>query len=69
MCQEYGEKVSEYGGEEFYSFPRLERLAQPGVEDRLRQLGFGYRAKYIQVSIGLKPCKVGHDFTVFIRHL
>jgi N-glycosylase/DNA lyase len=53
LCQEYGEKVSEYGGEEFYSFPRLERLAQPGVEDRLRQLGFGYRAKYIQVRIGL----------------
>ena len=45
--------MSEYGGEPHFSFPGLEQLAQPGVEDRLRQLGFGYRAKYIQVSITL----------------
>ena len=51
--EEYGEPVSEYGGETYYSFPRVEELARRGVEERLRQLGFGYRAKYIQVSITL----------------
>ena len=27
-----------------------ESLAEEGVEERLRELGFGYRAKYIQQS-------------------
>ncbi|GJJ73204.1 N-glycosylase/DNA lyase [Entomortierella parvispora] len=31
----------------FYGFPTLEALAQEGVEEKLRGLGFGYRAKYI----------------------
>ncbi len=42
--------MSEYEGQAYYSFPGLEELAQAGVEERLRQLGFGYRAKYIQVT-------------------
>ncbi|SPO35453.1 related to 8-oxoguanine DNA-glycosylase [Pseudozyma flocculosa] len=31
----------------FHPFPAPERLAEDGVEDKLRELGFGYRAKYI----------------------
>lgn len=31
----------------YHPFPSAARLAQPDVEQRLRELGFGYRAKYI----------------------
>ncbi|KAG0333774.1 8-oxoguanine glycosylase ogg1 [Podila humilis] len=31
----------------FYGFPTIAALTQDGVEETLRQLGFGYRAKYI----------------------
>lgn len=47
LCTEFGSYVAEYGGEKFYSFPGPETLAKPNVEELLRQLGFGYRARYI----------------------
>ncbi|TKY89192.1 hypothetical protein EX895_001723 [Sporisorium graminicola] len=31
----------------FHPFPPPEALAKPGVEQKLRELGFGYRAKYL----------------------
>jgi N-glycosylase/DNA lyase len=37
-------------GRTFYEFPTIEALAQDGVEETLRQLGFGYRAKYIATT-------------------
>jgi N-glycosylase/DNA lyase len=33
-----------------YTFPTVQALAQEGVEEKLRGLGFGYRAKYIAQS-------------------
>ena len=47
LCKVYGEFVDIYQGHEFYTFPHVSILAQEGVEDRLRKIGFGYRAKYI----------------------
>lgn len=32
---------------DYHPFPSPQALAQPGVEQRLRELGFGYRARYI----------------------
>ncbi|KAG9048698.1 8-oxoguanine glycosylase ogg1 [Tulasnella sp. UAMH 9824] len=37
----------------FHPFPPPEALADPSVETRLRELGFGYRAKYIQKTAAL----------------
>ncbi|KAI5727547.1 hypothetical protein M8J77_003628 [Diaphorina citri] len=34
----------------FFAFPSIDALARPAVEAKLRQLGFGYRAKFIQKS-------------------
>jgi N-glycosylase/DNA lyase len=31
----------------YHDFPEPKALTKPGVEQRLRELGFGYRAKYI----------------------
>ena len=53
LCQEYGPPITipaEDAGDSprtFYGFPVMEDLAQDGVEETLRRLGFGYRAKYI----------------------
>ena len=32
----------------FYDFPTIERLQKDDVTDKLRKLGFGYRAAYVQ---------------------
>lgn len=62
MCSEYGSPLlvpsedinpldstiaTSTASRTFYEFPTIEALAQDGVEETLRQLGFGYRAKYI----------------------
>jgi N-glycosylase/DNA lyase len=50
LCIHYGEKLGTLNGDEhiYYDFPDAEKLAHPSVEANLRELGFGYRAKYIQ---------------------
>ncbi|OMJ12058.1 N-glycosylase/DNA lyase [Smittium culicis] len=54
LCKEYGELVEvtepDIEPRQVYLFPELHKLAQPGVEEKLRELGFGYRAKYISQS-------------------
>ncbi|XP_062712612.1 N-glycosylase/DNA lyase-like [Aedes albopictus] len=50
ICTHYGERICEYNGTTFYNFPDAGKLASPQVEQHLRQLSFGYRAKYIQKS-------------------
>ncbi len=47
LCIHYGPKVAEIDGYAYHSFPTIEALAEDGVEQKLRELGFGYRAKYI----------------------
>uniref|UniRef100_A0A8D8WVR4 N-glycosylase/DNA lyase n=1 Tax=Cacopsylla melanoneura TaxID=428564 RepID=A0A8D8WVR4_9HEMI len=42
--------TKETDGRKFYSFPTVQALAKPAVEAKLRELGFGYRAKFIQKS-------------------
>ena len=46
----YGEMIAEVDGKPYYAFPAVSALAAAGVEEKLRSLGFGYRAKYIQVN-------------------
>ncbi|XP_039752698.1 N-glycosylase/DNA lyase isoform X2 [Pararge aegeria] len=50
LCKHYGEEICEQDGVTYYSFPDVEKLSTPKVESELRQLGFGYRAKFIQKS-------------------
>ncbi|KAF8763438.1 N-glycosylase/DNA lyase like protein [Argiope bruennichi] len=47
LCSNYGEKLLQIDDQTFYTFPTIERLAADDVENKLRTLGFGYRAKYI----------------------
>ncbi|KAI9013831.1 DNA glycosylase [Phycomyces nitens] len=45
LCVQFGPKVATMDGEDYYAFPPLDKLI--GCQDKLRELGFGYRARYI----------------------
>lgn len=50
MCEAYGNEINARNGKSYYTFPTVQSLSQPGVEDKLRKLGFGYRAKFINTT-------------------
>lgn len=47
LCLHYGPYIGTIGDQAFHGFPSPDSLTADGVEAHLRQLGFGYRAKYI----------------------
>ncbi|KAJ4290120.1 8-oxoguanine glycosylase ogg1 [Collariella sp. IMI 366227] len=47
LCVHYGPYIGTIEGEPFHDFPGPDALAGSQVEGHLRELGFGYRAKYI----------------------
>ncbi|KAK3903673.1 DNA glycosylase [Staphylotrichum tortipilum] len=47
LCLHYGPCIGTIEGEPFHDFPGPEALSGRQVEGHLRELGFGYRAKYI----------------------
>lgn len=49
MCVRFGKKAAVLDDTEFYEFPTLDEITTDDnkVESILRELGFGYRAKYI----------------------
>lgn len=47
LCVNYGPFIGTMDGRVYHDFPSPESLTSEGVEMSLRNLGFGYRAKYI----------------------
>jgi len=47
LCLHYGPYIGTIHGHKFHDFPRPDALTGGNVEAHLRELGFGYRAKYI----------------------
>lgn len=47
LCRQYGEYLLSHDGLEYYTFPSCHKLNHLSTETVLRELGFGYRAKYI----------------------
>ncbi|KAI2614482.1 N-glycosylase/DNA lyase [Hypoxylon fragiforme] len=47
LCIYYGPLIGHIGDEAFHDFPTPQALSGKKVESHLRELGFGYRAKYI----------------------
>lgn len=65
LCVEFGDYVNEYAGVKHYSFPSPEQLLlSPSLESRLRELGFGYRAKYIHATASRMTADEYPDITV-----
>jgi len=67
LCTHYGEFLCEWNGDKYYSFPPVVSLSKPKVDPRLRELGFGYRAKYIQKSAKFILEKGGNSWLVGLR--
>jgi endonuclease III-like uncharacterized protein len=49
LCKKYGTHICEVGEHTFHAFPSLKRLSEI-KEEELRDIGFGYRARYIITS-------------------
>jgi N-glycosylase/DNA lyase len=47
LCIHYGPLVAHLDGEPYHDFPQPKALTGAKVEQHLRELGFGYRAKYL----------------------
>lgn len=47
LCTHYGTPITSYQGIDYFDFPTPLQLSGPKIEEELRALGFGYRAKYI----------------------
>jgi hypothetical protein len=47
LCLHYGVYINHIDNVPYHDIPTPEALAQDGVEEKLKELGFGYRAKYI----------------------
>ena len=55
-------------GEKYYDFPSLTALCGDDVEPHLRQLGFGYRAKFIaNIARHVTQEKGGDDWVCSLR--
>ncbi|XP_068453590.1 N-glycosylase/DNA lyase [Clinocottus analis] len=50
LCQALGAPLCRLDQTSYHDFPSLSALAGAGVEARLRDLGFGYRAQFLQQS-------------------
>jgi N-glycosylase/DNA lyase len=47
LCIHYGPLIGHIGSQAYHGFPTPQSLTGPKVEQHLRELGFGYRAKYL----------------------
>ena len=59
LCVHYGSLVGYIDSKPFYDMPPPSALVGPSVEGHLRQLGFGYRARYLHET-AVMVCKE-HD--------
>nr|XP_045605858.1 N-glycosylase/DNA lyase-like [Procambarus clarkii] len=69
LCQLYGSPLATVDGITWNSFPRVSSLAAPGVEEKLREHGFGYRAKFIHKSAQMIMKKGGDAWLHSLKSL
>ncbi|XP_058245934.1 N-glycosylase/DNA lyase [Hemibagrus wyckioides] len=50
LCGRFGTLLCELDGTCYHDFPSIEALAESSVQAQLRDLGFGYRARFLQES-------------------
>jgi len=66
LCKNYGDPIAKLKGVTYYSFPTISQLMK-ATEDELRNLGFGYRAKYIVDATIYIEEKGGIDWLFALR--
>lgn len=68
LCSEFGPFIATVEGQKYYDFPSPQVLAADSVEAKLRELGFGYRARYInQTAKMVSEMKDGLDYLGSLR--
>ncbi|KAL2175418.1 DNA glycosylase [Thermothelomyces heterothallicus CBS 202.75] len=68
LCIHYGPYIGTVEGEPFHDFPAPEALSGSQVEAHLRQLGFGYRAKYIAETARIIASEKPRDWLQQLRN-
>lgn len=68
LCAHYGPYVGTVEGEPFHDFPGPEALAGRQVEAHLRELGFGYRARYIAETARIVATERPRDWLLRLRN-
>ena len=68
LCIHYGPEVGHVGAKTFHDMPPPSALVAPGVEAHLRQLGFGYRAKYLHRTAVMLAEERGVDWLDCLRN-
>lgn len=67
LCDNYGRPIAMVDGKMHHSFPSVSAMTISGVEERLRELGFGYRAKFIAVSAKYIMDNDGEEWVASLR--
>ncbi|KAM4044716.1 N-glycosylase/DNA lyase isoform 2-T3 [Anomaloglossus baeobatrachus] len=67
LCTALGKRLCQLDLVEYYSFPTLQTLAADDTEAKLRDLGFGYRAKFVSESARAILQKQGPDWLDKLR--
>ena len=62
LATEFGDEIAEFDGAKQYSFPSSDQIVERASEEKLRDLGFGYRAKYIIGTAQLMSCLLYTSF-------
>jgi len=66
LCEKYGNFIDEIEGKKYYTFPRLHELIKTD-EQTLRDMGFGYRAKYLASTLKTIEEKGGEKWLLELR--
>ena len=66
LCEKYGNLIDEIEGKKYYTFPRLHELIVTD-EQTLRDMGFGYRAKYLASTLKSIEEKGGEKWLLSLR--
>lgn len=69
LCQTYGSHLVTHEDIPYYNFPSIESLAGEQVEAKLRVLGFGYRAKFVQQSAAKILKNGGREWLMNLRQV
>jgi N-glycosylase/DNA lyase len=69
FCKQYGQCLGTIAGHTFHSFPSLQSLVGVVNEDTLRDMGFGYRARYVKESVEEVGRRGGEAWLSLLRKL
>ena len=67
LCVKYGDVIAEVDGVVYHNFPSISTLAKPQVEQELRELKFGYRAKFIYETANILMKKPNENWLMSLR--